>query len=137
MTSTTLGPILAGALNTLRQSITAVDNADNPDAAFSSMKGTLNSTINILDAVVLSFNAIEQKTQTIESTVNQVNQANQMRQRKPMSESRCISNLKMLGSDKAEFKSWNEKLINAAAQSLGTPWRKNMRNLNKALDQDR
>ena len=54
-----------------------------------------------------------------------------------MSESRCISNLKVLGSDKSEFKSWNEKLINAIAQSLGTPWRKYMRNLNKALDRDR
>ena len=57
--------------------------------------------------------------------------------RKLMSESRCISNLKVLGSDKAEFKSWNEKLINAAPQSLGLLWRKYMRNPNKALDQNR
>ena len=54
-----------------------------------------------------------------------------------MSESRCFSNLEVLSSDKSEFKSWNEKLINAAAQSLGTPWRKYMRNLNKAFDKDR
>merc|ERR1711951_99651 len=56
---------------------------------------------------------------------------------KPLSESKCVGNLKNLGSDKSEFKFWNDKLINALAQTLGTPWRKFMRNLNKVLDQDR
>ena len=32
--------------------------------------------------------------------------------RKPLAESRCVTNLRTLGSDKAEFKNWNEKLIN-------------------------
>merc|ERR1712240_221061 len=49
----------------------------------------------------------------------------------------CIGNLKTLGSDKSEFKTWNGKFINAVAQTLGMPWRKYMRNLNRQLDQDR
>ena len=43
----------------------------------------------------------------------------------------------MLGSDKSEFKGWNEKFINAISQTLGTQWRKFMRNLNRTLDQER
>ena len=120
MTSTTSGQILAGVLNTLRHSIAAIDSADNPDAAFSSMKGAHNSTINVFDTMALMFEATERRFQTIELTTSQNSQVRQGMQRKPMSESRCSSNLKVLGSDKSEFRSWNEKLINAAAQSLGT-----------------
>ena len=44
---------------------------------------------------------------------------------------------KVLGSDKADFKNWNEKLINAISQVLGSRWRKILKNLNEKLDQDR
>ena len=57
--------------------------------------------------------------------------------RKPLSECRCMTNLRTLGSDKTEFKSWNDKFVNAVAQSLGAPWRKFLRNLNRVLDQER
>ena len=57
--------------------------------------------------------------------------------RKPLAESRCVSSLKTLGSDKLEFKNWNEKFINATAQTFGTPWRTFMKNLNRKLDQER
>ena len=57
--------------------------------------------------------------------------------RKPLSECRSINNLKILGSNKSDFKNWNEKFINAIAQGAGAPWRKFMKNLNKQLDQDR
>ena len=46
-------------------------------------------------------------------------------------------NLKVLGSNKSDFKSWNEKFINAITLGAGTPWRKFLMNLNKQLDQDR
>ena len=59
------------------------------------------------------------------------------RKRKSLAESKCIGNMKTLCSDKAEFRMWNEKFINAIAQILGTSWRKYMRNLNRQLDQDR
>ena len=137
------------AMNGARQSVLAIDNAANAEAAYSSIQAAHKSTLEAIDAIVVSVDALEERMQTTEATVNLSIQALERRlqtiesttrqttHRKPMSESRCISNLKVLGSDKSEFKSWNEKLINAAAQSLGTPWRKYMRNLNKALDMDR
>ena len=56
---------------------------------------------------------------------------------KPLSECKSVNNLKILGSNKSDFKNWNEKFINAIAQGAGTPWRKFMKHLNKQLDQDR
>ena len=57
--------------------------------------------------------------------------------RRQLSESRCVGNLKVLGSNKLEFKNWNDKLVNATAQSFGTSWRTFMKDLNRKLDQDR
>ena len=54
-----------------------------------------------------------------------------------MSESRCVQGLKTLGSDKSDFKTWNEKLLNVMAQTLGTGWREFMHNLNSELDRNR
>ena len=39
--------------------------------------------------------------------------------RRPISQSKSLSGLKVLASDKAEFKAWNEKIINAMAQTRG------------------
>ena len=50
---------------------------------------------------------------------------------KPLSECRSVNGLKILGSNKSDFKNWNEKFINAIAQGAGSPWRKFMKNLNK------
>ena len=44
---------------------------------------------------------------------------------------------KTLGSDKLEFKNWNEKFINATAQTFGMHWRTFMKSLNRKLDQER
>ena len=44
-----------------------------------------------------------------------------------LAESRSISNLKTLGSDKTEFRQWNERLINAITQNMGIPWRSFMK----------
>ena len=57
--------------------------------------------------------------------------------RKPLSEYKGVNNIKVLGSNKSDFKSWNEKFINAIAQGAGAPWRKFMNNLDKKLDQDK
>ena len=54
-----------------------------------------------------------------------------------LAESKCAANLRTLKANKAEFKNWNERLINALAQSLGTQWRPFMKNLNRALDTTR
>ena len=59
------------------------------------------------------------------------------RREKGLADSKCVANLKVLGSDKSEFRMWNEKLINALAQAKGTEWRTFMRSLNRKLDVDR
>ena len=40
---------------------------------------------------------------------------------KPLPECKSVMNLKVLGSNKSDFKSWNEKFINAITQGAGTP----------------
>ena len=56
---------------------------------------------------------------------------------KSLPECKSIMNLKVLGSNKSDFKSWNEKFVNAVTQGAGTPWRRFLMSLNKQLDQDR
>ena len=48
-----------------------------------------------------------------------------------------MMNMKTLGSDKSEFKMWNDKLINAIAQVRGREWRMYLRELNQRLDKTR
>ena len=43
--------------------------------------------------------------------------------RRQLSESRCVGNLKILGSNKLEFENWNDKLVNATSQAFGTSWK--------------
>ena len=100
--------------------------------------------------LIMSIAAIEDKVATMESntaqalatmqTTIQANAAQSVpieRKRKSLAESKCVGNMRTLGSDKAEFRMWNERFINAIAQVLGIPWRMYMRNLNRKLDQDR
>ena len=74
--------------------------------------------------------ANEAKTATMSSSCSSAN-------RKPLCESRSVSNLKILGSRKEDFKNWNEKLINATTQVFGLEWREFIGNLNECLDVDR
>ena len=54
--------------------------------------------------------------------------------RRAMGESRSVQGLKVLGSDKSEFKNWNQKLLNIMTQCLGKEWRTYMLELDKMLD---
>ena len=57
--------------------------------------------------------------------------------RKLLSENRCISDLRRLGSDRNEFIDWNEKLINAIAQVRGWNVRRYIKEINSMMDVDR
>ena len=91
----------------------------------------IEASAEIAERIVMSVNAVVDKVETWELA------APRLHGQKSLSESKCVSNLKILGSDKADFKNWNEKLINTIAQVLGTEWRKFLKNLNEKLDQDR
>ena len=95
----------------------------------------LRKMVELHTSMVSTFQNLAVLTTTIEASLQQT--ARHHNGRKPLSESKCISNLKVLGSDKSEFKNWNEKLINAISQSFGVSWRAFMKNLNCRLDQDR
>ena len=72
-----------------------------------------------------------QEMQMVRDTINQIqgrvdNMAQQSggtQRRHGILESKATANIKTLISDKTTFRSWNEKLINALAQALGTSWR--------------
>ena len=109
----------------------AVREVQDPKEAILRAFHAIEASAVISENLVRSVGTLEDKMDTWESV------RSRHPDKKPLSESKCVSNLKTLGSDKAEFKPWNDKLINALAQTLGTPWRRFMKNLNKTLDQDR
>ena len=113
--------LLSASVAELQAHVAAIEAAPTSEAAFRSIVASHKSSLAVVEKIVLSITAGESVRGY----------------RKQLSESRCVSNLKTLGSDKSEFKNWNEKLINAVSQSLGTPWRLFMKNLNRRLDQDR
>ena len=106
----------------LRGHVSAIRNAPSADEAYRT----------ITEAHVSTLSAIENIAQIVESLESRGHSS-----RKPLSESKCVSNLRILSSDKSEFKSCNEKLINATSQSFGIAWRQFMKALNRKLDQDR
>ena len=99
-------------------------------------------TDNRLQSLDVSMRAITSTMQVVQTSMSAQSQSAQSGVNskvggRPMCESRCVGSLTILGSDKSQFKNWNEKLINVLAQTLGLGWRKFMRSLNRQLDQDR
>ena len=82
-------------------------------------------------------NNLRQAVQTMQAQTTAGNQPGGNANRKPLCESRSVSNLKTLGSKKEDFKNWNERLINATTQVFGTEWRSFIKHLNEKLDLDR
>ena len=120
----------AAAIAGVRQILAAAGNTQDAKEIILKAFQALEAQAAIAEKLVNSVGFVEEKVAHWESVSGKSGS-------KPLAESKCVGNLKNLGSDKSEFKSWNDKLINALAQTLGTPWRKFMRNLNKTLDQDR
>ena len=65
----------------------------------------------IVEQIVLSVNAVEDKVGTWEPA------ALRSSGQSSLSESKCVGNLKSLGSDKVEFKSWKDKREKKASRS--------------------
>ena len=122
--------ILAESLRALRSAVQSVEMSPDADSAFASVQASHSATASLLEQVIILVT-------TMASLVRSPLGQQQGEFHRPLSECRCVSNLKLLGSDKSEFKSWNDKFINVVAQSLGTHWRKFMKNLNQTLDRER
>ena len=117
----------------LREQIINLESAGTIDDAVTRGTPLHKAMAKIAEKILMSFATLEDKTETLEMTSAQATPVE--RKRKSLAESKCIGNMKTLGSDKAAFRVWNDKFINAIAQTLGTPWRKYMRK--RKLDQDR
>ena len=120
----------------MRQLVNSWKGAGNAEEVFTKGVQAQEAMVELAERMITSIGSLETKTATLEATAARLTPVTPFLG-KPLSESKCVANMKTLGSDKAEFKIWNDKFINAIAQTLGTPWRKFMRNLNRVLDQDR
>ena len=86
----------------LRQVLTAAKESQDPQQAILKAFQAIEASAEISENIVRSIGAVEDKLENWESAAPfspQISYA-----QKPLSESKCISNLKCLGSDKAEFK---------------------------------
>ena len=90
--------------------------------AFKELLSSQNDVVSVLESLTVHYDNLAKGSQG---------------SHKPLSEYKGVNNLKVLGSNKSDFQSWNGKFINAIAQGAGAPWRKFMNNLDKKLDQDR
>ena len=107
----------AAALGNVRKLLTSAREVQDPKEVIVRAFQAIEATAEISERLVMSVGALEDKVGTWETAATSQFGSNRP---KPLSESKCVGNLKSLGSDKAEFKSWNDKLINAMAQTLGT-----------------
>ena len=122
--------LLNQSIETMRAKMAELLTSPTSEVAYQRMVNMHESSLHIFENMAALIKNIEKALAESESTKHPTH-------RRPLSESRCVNGLKTLGSDKSEFKNWNEKLINALSQSLGSPWRAFMRNLNRQLDKDR
>ena len=135
---------MAAALAALRTRVSALRNPQSGEELSTGIIESHELSLALFEQLAVSvsnaetsINALVTSNQAMRTQVNALTQNRAETGRKPLSESKCISNLKVLGCDKSEFKNWNEKLINAVSQSFGAPWRKFMKHLNRQLGQER
>ena len=137
-------------LTKMREQIAAIRSATTAEQAIQLGIQEQETTSKLAERLIMSVSAVENRVAALEGTAIRAMTTMQAtvqaaaahstpieRKRKSLAESKCIGNMRTLGSDKAEFRMWNEKFINAIAQVLGTPWRVYIRNLNRKLDQIR
>ena len=101
-------------------------------------QATINNQLNSSNQdTARELNNLRQVVQTLQTQATTGNQPGGNANRKPLCESRSVSNLKTLGSKKEDFKNWNERLINSTTQVFGPEWRRFIKHLNEKLDLDR
>ena len=116
------------ALDTMNNHLqTMTTTQDSKAVAYSMIESHKHSIANF-ERLTLAIDRLDKLMKSVQSTGGS---------RRQLSESRCVGSLKVLGSDKLEFKNWNDKLVNVTSQAFGTSWRGFMKTLNRKLDQDR
>ena len=103
----------SAAFGNVRRLLTTAKEAQDPKELIIKAFQAIEASAEIAEKIVMSVSAVEDKVETWELA------APRSHGQKQLSESKCVSNLKSLGSDKAEIKAWNDKLVNVLAQTLG------------------
>ena len=110
----------AADVNTLKEQIATVKNATSVEQMVQLGVQVQETTAKLTHQLIMSVTAVENQMATLQANV-QATAAQTMpieRKRKSLAESKCIGNMKTLGSDKAEFRMRSERFINAIAQVL-------------------
>ena len=110
---------LPNAIATLRSLVNAIKGAGSPEAAFTNIVESLESATSIFENIATSEEAMSAKTDLMSAKIDLMQNASQSNLRN-LSESRCVSSLRILGSDKAEFKNWNEQFIKRDLSNVRT-----------------
>ena len=154
-----MSQLLVGVITAFRAIITTVEGEPNPDPRMHTFAREVSNVFDHLGQAITTIDGrldmldqhsnqsnqqLQQQIQQLQQGVASAAASNQGQQattqatpKRPLAESKSVANLKVLGSDKAEFKNWNEKLINATTQTFGPTWRQFMRALNEKLDLER
>ena len=123
---------LTASLVKLREQAALLEPRGDRNVDLPVLIGMHKATLAHASSSVAAFAAIDNTLAVMKGAIDALTQSRAQR----LSESRCISSLKTLSSNKEHFKSWHEKLINAIAQTFATKWRKSVENLDSKLDQD-
>ena len=102
--------MLGNAVNSLKTVVTSMSAATTPEAGMQIMLEAHRSAAGTIELIAAAVEGLARGTAQAGSG-----------KRSP-GEYKCLANLKTLGSDKGEFKMWNEKLINALTQAMGVEW---------------
>ena len=116
-----LPEIYMAEMTKVREQITAVRSAVNVEQAVKLTVPAQETASKLTERLIMSVTAVENRMAALEITTAQAMSTMAQttpieRKRKSLAESKCVGNMKTLGSDKAEFRMWNEKFINAIAQ---------------------
>ena len=118
----------------LQESISKINPGGDTGVELPILAEAFKALLTYVDDATLSFAKIDK---TVTEHGASLSLLAQLRSTRKLSESRCITNLKALTSNKQEFRSWHEKFVNAVSQVFGTQFRKFTEELNSKLDQDK
>ena len=137
--------LISGAIASFRSIVAAVESSATPDDTLKGIIDCQKSSIGIIENLASQFEAMHSslddsnmaltaRVSLLETAASNAAAAAASGHlgRRVLSESRCVASLKTLGSQKEDFKNWNEKLINATAQTFGPDWRKFMKKIKQS-----
>ena len=108
-------PVFESLVKQARMKIQALQEAQSTGLT------DLPSIVNLLKGMTEGYEALLLSTEALGAAA--LSQQTTGLMGRPLSELKCVANIKPLTSDKSEFRLWNDKFVNAVVQGLGPDWR--------------